>query len=654
MTLNNGLDIWKELVGRGLEETRANGLPGYDVELVSTLKKRLYPVSTRSFSSELQSNPPSTEVFFDAFFSALKPFSKMLSDVLCMFESAGARRSDENLRIAFDFDKAESELALTLQQFREVETFFRRISRPIIVRLWDSNSLWSLREDVHNILKSFDVSSAYNNRNRVRDPHVAQWIEENGRPAWLAFPGFPRSGNPELDKKLGMAENLIDYMITEVLKIGTTYREFERRLGELPWEDQDWALEDNGGNKEERPRRDFVRAAHDFWPNSFAELVCLGIEAVNDYKDEEKATAAAQLASAIQSGFNRPTRHERTVESIEQDFRDLINLPIWKKRHELYAVWVASRISDALKDLSWAWHPDGDTLRFPFGGIELATLRSGDGNTHIFWTEKRTALEDGGMFGRKHIQPDYRIMTVPTYRKEATSLVVECKQYRKWSRKNFGAALDDYAKGCPNAVVILANYGPADTDILNLVDPLRRNRTFLVGNFKPGEESALNSFRALVRNAYTVPPIPRITEGVNVELRWGPMFQDLDLHLFIQPIDANEARHVGYGAGSGSLTEPPWVEWPEDIRTSPPGIERITISRWLNADYDILVHDYSGNSQFPQGDVSVRMVQNSGIEKQVFAPRGGFGRWWYVCRIHGDTGRVEEINSIHSECPCSI
>lgn len=656
MPLENGLQIWMALVRSGLEEARKNRFPGYDAELVGVLKERLYPNATRSLDWELRAAPPSAETFLDVFFSALKPFSQMLRDVLNMFEAAGARRSDKNLRIALDFDKASKALALTLQQFREVEAFFRRVTRPIVERLWNSDTLWLLDRDVQHVLESLGVPNNPRNVSRVRDRRVRRWIEENGRPAWLPFPGFPRSRDAELDKSLGTAEGLIHHITAELLKLGTTYKEFERRLAELPWENQkeDEAEEGADDTGDERPRRAFVSAAHDFWPNAFAEHVCLGVEAVHDHVDEEMAAAVARLAAGIRSGFDRPPRRERTLVSIEKDFRDLINLPIWKKRHELYAVWVASRIADALNDLSWEWHPDGDTLRFPFAGVELATLRSGDGGTHIFWTEKRTALEGGRTFGRKHIQPDYRIMTVPTHRNDATSLVVECKQYRKWSRSNFGKALDDYAKGCPKASVILVNYGQTDPSILELVEGSRRDRTFLVGNFKPREDGALDRFRDLVRGAYATLLMPRITGTVDLKLTWGPMFRDLDLHLFIRPIGADPARHIGFGSAQGSLVEPPWAEWPEDIMNSPPGVERITIARWLDADYDVLVHDYSGTPMFPHGDVSLRVIPSPGIEERVFTPRDGNGCWWHVCRIHGATGRLEDMNSIHTECPCSV
>jgi len=398
MTLENGLQIWMALVRSGLEETRKNDLPGYDAELVRVLKEGLYPHAKRSLERELRAAPPSAEAFLEVFFGALKPFSQMLRDVLGMFESAGARRSDENLRIAFDFDKASKALALTLKEFREVEAFFRRVVRPIVVRRWNSNTLFSLSRDVQNVLESLGVPDAqqrFDAPSRVRDPRVRAWIEENGKPAWLPFPGFPKSGDTELDKTLGMAEGLIHYMIAEVRKLGTPYEESARQLGELPWEehDEDEAERRTHDTEDERPRRDFVRAAHDFWPNSFAEHVCLGVEAVNDDKEKDKPEAAARLAAAIRIGFDRPPRQERTRVSLEQDFHDLVNLPIWKKRHELYAVWVASRIADALQNLSWEWHPDGDTLRFPFSGAELATLLGGDGSMHIFWTEKRTVLE---------------------------------------------------------------------------------------------------------------------------------------------------------------------------------------------------------------------------------------------------------------------
>jgi hypothetical protein len=653
MALENGLQIWQALLRSGLEPARKHELPGYDAELVARLKEGLYPKATRSFEQELRSAPPSTEMFLDVFFNALKPFSEMLREVLAMFESAGARRSDENLRIAFDFDKASKALALTLKEFREVESFFRKIARPIVERRWTSDTLWLLSRDVESVLERIagpHKPSYYNTPSQVRDLSVREWIERNGRTNWLPFPGFPRSDDLELDKIVALAEALVDYMIAEVMRLGTTYQQFTARLPDLPTQERGEA--DAPSRADELPRRNFVIAAHDFWPNTFAENVCLAIEAVKNQEDEGRPSAASQLGGAIQAGFERPPRTERTRVTLEQDFLELINIPIWKKRHELYAVWVGSRIADALSDLSWDWHPDGDTLRFSFSGVELATI-STDDSRHVFWTEKRTALAERSFFGRKHIQPDYRIMTVPTHCYDATSLVVECKQYRKWSKRNFGIALDDYAKGCPKAPIILVNYGPSDPSILTLVEPSRRDRTFLVGNFKPFEEDALNSFRNLVHAAY--PTVLKPQEGT-IAVSWGPMYRDLDLHLFIQHLDPfkSEPIHVGFGSNKGSLTEEPWVEWSGDTQRSPPGTEQITIARWLNADYDVLVHDYSGTLNFPNGEVRVRIDLVPGDRERLLMPPNMVGRWWHVCRIRGPECQIENIDQVLAECPFAI
>jgi hypothetical protein len=451
-----------------------------------------------------------------------------------------------------------------------------------------------------------------------------------------------------------MAEDLVEDMMAEVRKLGSTYDEFSRRLRNLP---SDEARPDDAGlmrddEPNDQPRLSFVRAAHDFWPNGFVEVVSFAVENLNKQPAEEKRERARQLAESLQAGFDRPPRKMRNQVSLEKDFRDLLNLPIWKKRHELYAVWVASRIADALDAASWQWHPDGDALRFSFGGVELATLRTADFSTHIFWTEKRTALKGGGLTGRKHIQPDYRIMTVPTQSDESTSLVVECKQYRKGSKKNFVAALDDYAKGCPAARVILVNYGPTNSDILELVDPSRRSRTFLVGDFKPREDVALNRFRELVQGAYPALPTPPFNTSAEIELNWSSTFRDLDLHLFIRPSSGGPVKHVGLGT-KGSLNESPWAEWHEDVMNSPPGIERITIARWLDAEYSILVHDYSGSPDFPQGDVTLTMKSAHPASQRTFVPCLGYGRWWEVYGIDGASGRVKEVNRLHAECPYS-
>ena len=86
----------------------------------------------------------------------------------------------------------------------------------------------------------------------------------------------------------------------------------------------------------------------------------------------------------------------------------------------------------------------------------------------------------------------------------------------------------------------------------------------------------------------------------------------------------------------------------------PPGTEQITISRWLNADYDVLIHDYSAGLDFPNGEVSVQVNLVPTGSEQVFVPPHEVGRWWHVCRIHGPECRIEEINQVLTDCPFPI
>ena len=132
------------------------------------------------------------------------------------------------------------------------------------------------------------------------------------------------------------------------------------------------------------------------------------------------------------------------------------------------------------------------------------------------------------------------------------------------------------------------------------------------------------------------------------------MFRDLDLHVFVNcPSGSSQSKrqHIGFGSSAGSLTEEPWIEWSGDIQESPPGIEEMTISRWIEADYDVFVHDYSGTPDFPNGDVSIRILVTGGGEHLIKPDAAGVGKWWYACRIQGPHCRIDEINDVLEDCP---
>lgn len=163
----------------------------------------------------------------------------MLRDVLGMFETTGTRRSEQNLRVAFNFDEASPALSLTVQEFREIEEIVRYILRPVLERIWDSQTLFSLNDDISKVLKKIFPQNPMVDQPRVSDTRIEDWIERNGKPNWLTFPepGFQRTGGPGLDSMLDAAERLIHSMYVEITKLGATCGEFRRRISESPWDD---------------------------------------------------------------------------------------------------------------------------------------------------------------------------------------------------------------------------------------------------------------------------------------------------------------------------------------------------------------------------------------------------------------------------------
>src|SRR5262249_44327360 len=142
------------------------------------------------------------------------------------------------------------------------------------------------------------------------------------------------------------------------------------------------------------------------------------------------------------------------VKTSVQILYEFLSLPIWKARHELYAAWIFCEIINAIESDRPHIHANGQQLVFSFSGAHLATLQSYSPNLQL-WCELRTPLKNPRGKSRKNaIQPDYSLAIGPVNYTKNTIIVVECKQYKVPSIKNFADALRDYAVGRENARVI--------------------------------------------------------------------------------------------------------------------------------------------------------------------------------------------------------
>jgi uncharacterized protein YfaP (DUF2135 family) len=348
--------------------------------------------------------------------------------------------------------------------------------------------------------------------------------------------------------------------------------------------------------------------------------------------------------------FNLLPKIEIEGEALVRNLHEFLNLPIWKKRHELYSVWISTQIVETFEDSSLRIHCVDDTLAFSFSGTHFATIDSLLPRLHI-WAELRSPLDKPvGKGRRKAIQPDYSLITDPVTNPKSSILEVECKQYLRPSRIKFANALTDYARGRPNAHVVLVNYGKARENILEDVASEVRFRTSIIGEMRPNSESAQNKFKQMIQAAVIkrfgffaskTTKIVSLNEQGLITLKWEDKPKDLDLHLMI--FSSGDAIEVYYSK-QGVLTERPWAQLDKDVQSGH-GPENIQIKRWFGDKYHCAVHNYSQEPQLAGCNALLKFK----CGKDFFefrCPNEGSGLWWDIFILDAKTGEIKIINKI--------
>ena len=105
--LQTASDIWNFLKNQGGLNTRL-----YDTDLQEELRLRLGIPNQFNFEKSL--DDISTEDFIVAFFQSVHPYGEMMSDLLGMFEKAGAKQTDKNMAISFNFEDDLPELKFSV------------------------------------------------------------------------------------------------------------------------------------------------------------------------------------------------------------------------------------------------------------------------------------------------------------------------------------------------------------------------------------------------------------------------------------------------------------------------------------------------------------------------------------------------------------
>lgn len=589
-----------------------------DGEIVHTLCSKLGLDDTEDIENELECRGTTVEQFIEAFLTALGPYSAMMNDLLAMFERAGATQTDHALHVRFDFGQ-ELDLEFDIKHFRDWIEVVNKVRSVVNVSVLDYDAVWKLMRVLHT-----DTSGPLSrDRHLPREPEVARWHVDYGQfRRWPDFdPGPPSTGDTELDELLARVHATWRDVVEAARSVGPTRYDLQR-IRDLEGEPsfKGWPLK---------------MVAHmdtDLWAASILDSMYAAAR-------ETRHGRAAGLADALREFFDAlpTTRIER--DALERTLLDFLNLPIWKRRYELYSAWIVTQILEAGSACAPRMHIRDGKISFAFGGSHLATFDHLRPAVHL-WAELRSPV-DAELTGlEKHIQPDYTLIADPITADSSAVVVVECKQYRRESRKNFGHAVHKYAIGRPNAAILLVNYGPARMSLLTglpLTDEQRR-RIHIFGHVRPNAP-ALPEFRRAIADALgspatTAPPSMGLER---IELLWDGDV-DLDLWLLIEGDTEVSYQNVG------STDAEPWAALDYDVRSS--GLETITLARTLPARYRCFVHNYDGgDKEFPQG-AGVTIVHGGGTAIRIPIPKDGKGDYWHVVDYDGASGAVVIVNRI--------
>ena len=464
----SALSAWNDLVEAGGLEPQ-----GRDAEFTDQLRKELNG-ETDSLEDALGS--ASMGAFLEALFRTIEPFPMMFRDILRFFERAGAHEGQRQWRLVIEDE------VLELNHFEEFEREWCSIECEFDVPAVGGSDVflpYNVRNELEGVEYLLDAQSKLTGQlTGIED--VDKWF--TAYDAGIYAP-LPDSLLPEgLSEGLDDAARIVMAALHVVRSLGhdrcsllASYRARRKSSGRADWGDglNVWTIAQN---------------ETDYWLRTTVQILgrlLAGPESMRARFGEELMERYARL----------PRRRFNARVDVEELLR-LLSLPAWRKRHELFAVWVATEMMVAAKDHDVKVnHADGE-LQFAFREARIAEIVSARPALSLY-CERRTPLDSPvGKSRKSNVQPDYGLWRSGPYMEECV-LVVEVKHYKRSDGRNFQDALVDYARAHPSANVILVNYGPVGMLGKLPYDMTRRCST--IGDLNPRNKEARNKFRDAVR-----------------------------------------------------------------------------------------------------------------------------------------------------------
>lgn len=621
LTVVSAQALWRELLSGAGIELKLKRRPGRDVQFDHQVQQALlasvpslvaHPSVEALLKADARSGlaQVSVETLLVAVLTSQRDFGVMMKDILQTLALAEAQ-GQQPLSVSFRFKNVSNPIKSTLEAFRQS---VERLERVLVSRyeLASAVQLWELR----NSLKSF--------------------VPGGGSTKCEGFPQvlpMPATQHAEFDHV--------------VLRLAQLLNDLRSWCGSMA-SSRDGLMASRLPSLSEVDRarisatHDQVDAGIEFYLRSIVEGVRQGRLAPQD------------IVASVTPTLDALTTREQWVDRTRKELLDLLNLPLWRKRHELYSVWVGSVLlqTAARRTESLQFHPDANgVLSFAFGGSRLASYQW-QGEQYDVWAELRSDLIGTSKKRKVGIQPDFRILRVDSAgdRNSNTRFVLECKHYLNASRGNFTVAADDYARSCPQADVFVVNHGPADHAALVAANEvLAVSRIRYIGEATAEMERLQPKLATQIENALFVETLdvaaqtltkdtgPQLTSGRagKVCLSWSAALGDLDVALNMPQASLNEQPSVSY-ANRGDLERSPYARLVQDVMTGP-GMEVIDISYWYYRRYDIVVTNYSKVGELTAEHVCCTVTLGTNVHTFYPKPVQLEANRWQV-------GRIELIN----------
>jgi hypothetical protein len=370
-----------------------------------------------------------------AFFGLVQPYVEMFRAILEFFEIAEARqgRSQWSLKI--------EEEHFDLQHFQKFIETWETLDYDLDVPAIDSSGSWALHratdglEEMRGALGFLQAPAA------LGSIEVDRWLEAYKSGQYQSFPKPLHPGRiaPELGDAARIAMASVDI-------IRRTWPDRERMLSE------------------HRARGYAQDYADGFSPRTIAQhetdhRLASSVVYLSRYETLDDA-ARQQLSQRLTEQLGSYPRRRLGVRAQLPTLERILSLPLWQRRHELYAVWIATELVSALDDHECEIHHDNESITFSFSETVVATIHTTRPKVRLY-SERRSPLTAPIGRGRKdHVQPDYSFWRGRSDR-ETCGLVIEVKHYKRGAPERFREVLVDYARAHRQAGVILVSHGPA-------------------------------------------------------------------------------------------------------------------------------------------------------------------------------------------------